>query len=1467
MNISKKLLLITLCVCMIVSSFPALAQEDANTFLRENFNGITTGGLPSGDFISQRAGNADMGVVEIPDAKNKSIYMRASAGGAASLEGSVVNPEFLPITISFRFMVPEGCNIEFPTIKDDKGVKKSLLTLSGTVLKSGDTVVADLQTRRWYYAAVSLNLSENTYRVAIDGNNAEARFTFPCSNVTGVSFEVSGSGSAIYFDDIYVAKTTVGGPGHESWPSKMWTTDAQQQVVDDISLSNFTMFNMSRVAYKNGVKMEMPAPVREIDAKFYVPLRFTAENIGAEVVWNEKENAVYMMFGGKTTKVLSGGKVAYVDGTEQALSSEIKVVDGTTYIYYEDIAALLGREVNQANGYIMFGPDWDYYQKSETAVREELYRMVKYQRPTGDDIYKALIAKNPNKSHPRVFAHSEDFAKLKNLWTTDAFAGNALNYLKARAEEFIKAHVTPYKSPATSGSRMYSERRPHEIINTCGLMYHLTGDTRYAERAKKELMNMITFPELGTISILDLGDTGECIGIAYDWLYNYEGFTEEDKKLVRDVAAEKILLPLLSCYRGGVAPYESIRMSWVYSRYNFNSHINTGALMLLLAMADDYEGTTHMDEYVKPIFGYLTRSVEFFFDEWYPDGAWHEGPGYGTAVIYQLAHFVAALESATGTTFGFTDVPGIIESGIWSLHVEGPTGMFNYSDAGDGENIWGQYSFWMSETLDEDIFAAKRREDLEKGSFQTLEAIEMLWYNPERGASYTPLDVLDAYFRGVETTTMRSGWGDNDIFAGFHSGLNGINHAHIDTGSFVFDWGGTRWVKDIGVDSATSHWYAGGVNDWGVGYRERAEGHNTLVFDDTPYKTYADGEWPIVFEDDFEGYEIDSDPSKFTISEANSNTNAQGEVGIVNVERAKTDENSQNKAMRLEMSREKKTTFYAQKAFGTISTNFAKSALELTFKFKLEDFDESGDMNFINFYSPDHTSPEGVTTPHGTVFGLNIQKGNVLRSQNGSSYVTLMTLDPATWYDMKFRVDVKTQTMNIWIDGEHLGKDLKLPKTIVGISYVRFSSAGNFDFKALLDDVVIRVSPEDAALALSAAKLYDQTLYCNSPIIDYVSKERGAYAVTDMSAAYIAWVNSAKRGVMLTNNRNTFIVRDEIDLKNKSDVYWFAHSDKGDVQYTISEDGKSAILENPTDKSRVWAGIISDTPNAKFTVMEADPLPGSPRPANQADNSMFHKLTIKFTGAEGKLDFSVAFIPLDAGKEKPAEIPEDASFDEWSIPDGELPKLDSVTLNGEIIENFEPSKTSYSVNIRSDKEVPFVAASYQGKEIEVEQAASLYDYASFTVQNGGETINYRVNFIVEEVTYGYIQGHPITDDCILYSSITTPDCPPKRLIDGDITTECASLGDGEWFIFDFKEPREFSALEIMWCYGEGRNYDFEIFYSDDAATWKNAFSGQSSAKGDVFDRYEFDKPVTGRYLKFVGHGNNKNLYNNIFEIR
>ncbi len=132
---------------------------------------------------------------------------------------------------------------------------------------------------------------------------------------------------------------------------------------------------------------------------------------------------------------------------------------------------------------------------------------------------------------------------------------------------------------------------------------------------------------------------------------------------------------------------------------------------------------------------------------------------------------------------------------------------------------------WMARRFHEPRYAEYQAEKLTG----RLPVLDVIWGS---GVERKPWESIarDKYFRGVEAATMRVSWGvAKGWFVGFKAGSNGVNHSHLDVGSFVLEAKGVRWAVDLGPGNYDLPKYFDETEGRWVYYRLRAEGHNTLV--------------------------------------------------------------------------------------------------------------------------------------------------------------------------------------------------------------------------------------------------------------------------------------------------------------------------------------------------------------------------------------------------------------------------------------------------------------------------------------------------------------------------------------------------------------------------------------------------------------------------------------------------------------
>jgi hypothetical protein len=107
---------------------------------------------------------------------------------------------------------------------------------------------------------------------------------------------------------------------------------------------------------------------------------------------------------------------------------------------------------------------------------------------------------------------------------------------------------------------------------------------------------------------------------------------------------------------------------------------------------------------------------------------------------------------------------------------------------------------------------------------------------------------------------------------------------------------------------------------------------------------------------------------------------------------------------------------------------------------------------------------------------------------------------------------------------------------------------------------------------------------------------------------------------------------------------------------------------------------------------------------------------------------------------------------------------------------------------------------------------------------------------------------------------------PDRLIDGDIDTRWSASGDNSWATLDYGQVAEFDAVRIAFSKGDERVSTFDIELSEDGTNWVRVLTGaKSSGKVLSIERFPF-KATKARYVKYIGHGNSKNMWNSTTEF-
>lgn len=419
--------------------------------------------------------------------------------------------------------------------------------------------------------------------------------------------------------------------------------------------------------------------------------------------------------------------------------------------------------------------------------------------------------KTLRKQHPRLIALDADLQRVRELIRRAPQARSIYQALQEEAERIQSA--APVQHILIGPRLLAQSRRCLDRVYTLALLYRLDGKPEHLERALKELRAAADFPDWNPSHFLDTAEMTHAFAIGYDWLY--PALTEEQRSWIRQAILDKGIrqaLPLYEQQRG-----------WVVNRFNWNQVCNGGIGLGALAIADEEP------ELCRRVLNWALESLPRAMASYAPDGGWPEGPGYWHYATRYNVYFLAGLETALGTDFSLSTLPGFAQAGRFRVYFCGSAEKtFNYADAGDA--IGGAAEmFWLARKFNEPVYAWHQQRRLEIPSARP-DALDLVWYQEQARSPQQAGWPLDALFRGVEVAFFRSSWEDPDaIFVGVKAGDLKVGHSQLDLGTFVLDAGRQRWALDLGADDYNMPGYFG-KERWTY-YRMRTESHNTVLID------------------------------------------------------------------------------------------------------------------------------------------------------------------------------------------------------------------------------------------------------------------------------------------------------------------------------------------------------------------------------------------------------------------------------------------------------------------------------------------------------------------------------------------------------------------------------------------------------------------------------------------------------------
>lgn len=798
------------------------AENDTELYFNEDFESFHTGI----EALSGYGGSANGNIWKIVEKNESKKYkMQVNTTSDMHLDKTLnkyISGNFI-IQFSCIFEDANNVNRQFQIMdSDNNDIPLLLFVEDGQIITYNGEKVGNYTLNTEHTFSIAVDTSESKIKVYIDGVY-KGEFDRMIKNVAKWRFHIRNIAdyTTMFLDNfgIYSGKALL---SNEEFANLVKERSIEFLMKDSVAMyvgkSNILLHGKKGYISEN----REITPI-EIAGTKMIPADFFADSTGASYLF--ADNNVKLSKGNYSYSTQVGGNYYENNNVKIRVRQTAFLDNNVVYIPINDICDAFNMYLHtEDNGIIVYGNknlddvlDWKNNEKQMRKIVESYI----YDDVSGDEILSAIENNYPNNAHPRLILTDEKIQIIKNEINNpmgDAVYKKLYNNLKAYADSFIDTPTATYE--LRDGIRLlYVCRECSDRMLSCALMYNLSGEDKYAQRAYREMEAAASFPDWNPYHFLDVGEMASCMGFAYDWLYNW--MDDNQRKIIRDAMVEKAIYPIMDDFDG-----KPRNRSWDWrgdlaDNWRF---VVSGVGCSGLAFVDELSGQDLVNTkraIIQTLID-IRESLSLFA----PVGAYEEGCTYWAYSMKYLSFFSESLKTSVSNDFGYVDVPGMKFTNDYIFAINGSKNTFSYHDTGFNSDYYPPQMLFVAKYFNKINQASSRINKIMNSVVGCDDSIcDILFYNISFSEATNENRLLDSYLPISEIVTMRSGYEKNDTYVGFHCDNpmgDGGGHDHMDAGQFVLDSMGENFFLDLGAENYN-------IEGYSDCYRLRAEGHNTIV--------------------------------------------------------------------------------------------------------------------------------------------------------------------------------------------------------------------------------------------------------------------------------------------------------------------------------------------------------------------------------------------------------------------------------------------------------------------------------------------------------------------------------------------------------------------------------------------------------------------------------------------------------------